>query len=682
MSRENDVELSYTQDRELSWLKFNARILEEAQDPTVPLFERLKFIAIFTRNLDEFFMVRVGRLEALSLLKQPPADDARGASPRQRLGRIFQAVAQLCRKRDRVLSALEEELQGHGIVRLTPQELTGRERRQAEQWFQDCVAPLLSPLVVNSHHPFPHLPNKQLFLALSLRREGENYLGLVPIPKALPPFLCLDGIHRRYVLSEQIILAHAQSIFSHYTVTSQAVITVTRSADLSFEDEDGEIEEDFRQRVKRILKKRPRLCPVRLEIWGNLNKTTLARLQACLDLEEGQTFRMKGPLSLGYAYLLEKILFPQRPDLFYPPFSPRWPQALSPRKKLIPQLLCRDLLLCYPYHSMAPFLLLIREAASDPAVLSIKITIYRLCAQGKLMEYLAAAAENGKEVTVLLELRARFDEQNNIHWAERLEEAGCTLLYGLEHYKVHAKICLITRREHGKLQTITQLGTGNYNEKTVRLYSDLCLFTADSTIGADAAAFFQDLATGGSGRCCQRLLPAPACLRSSFLTLIDREIAKGDRGFLFFKCNSLTDRVVIDKLVQASGAGVHILMNIRGITCLRPGIPGLTDHIQIFSVVGRFLEHARIYIFGKENDAQIYLSSADLMTRNTQHRVELACPVLAPDLRRQIAHYVEILCHDNKKSRYLQADGSWIQLPPRQDGSSVDAQAVFLNELR
>lgn len=681
MSRQSDPGFLYIQDRDLSWLRFNERIIEEAQDSSVPLFERLKFTAIFTRNLDEFFMVRVGRLKDLALLRHPPMDSESGLAPRQRLEKIFQAVRPLCRKRDKALAALEEELSAWDVIRLSPSYLSKGERRQMERWFLEHVLPLLTPLVLDSHHPFPHLPNKQSFLALSLRREGHRYLGLVLIPPSLPPFLRVETPGLRYILTEQIILTHTPLIFPHYTVTSQAIASVTRNADLTLEDGDGDLSEDFRSHMKQLLKRRPRLSPVRLELWGKLDKAALACLQTRLDLDEGQTFYLKGPLSLEYVFHLESLLPFQGLPLSYPPFSPRWPQTLSPKRALIPQLLRQDALLYYPYHSMEPFLSLIREAAADPAVLSIKITIYRLCSHAKLIEYLAAAAENGKSVTVLLELRARFDEQNNIRCSEQLERAGCTLLYGLKDQKVHAKLCLITRQEHGKLQTLTQIGTGNYNEKTARTYSDLCLFTSHPGIGADAAALFQGLSTGALSKCSRFLLSAPDQLLPRLLSLIDQEIAKGSDGFLFLKCNSLTDRTVIDKLVQASRAGVHILMNIRGITCLRPDIPGVTDHIQIFSIVGRFLEHARIYVFGKGDDAQIYLSSADLMTRNIRRRVELACPVLDPVLRRQIAHYVEVMCHDTVKSRRIQADGSWTKIPSLQTGSPIDAQNIFSNEI-
>lgn len=677
VARENEPDLRFTQDRELSWLKFNARVLEEAQDPSVPLWERLKFAAIFTGNLDEFFMVRVGRLKDLSLLKPPPTDDKSGLTPQQRLEKICKAVRSLCRQRDKVFAALEAQLRALRICRLSPEALSGKERRQAERWFREEAEPILSPMVIDSRHPFPHLSNKQLWIVLALRREGRESLGLLPVPAALPPFLLLEGAGPRYVLTEDLLLAHAASLFDRYTVSAQAVAAVTRSADLPLEEE---LEEDFRAQMKKALKQRARLSPVRLEVQGELPEETLELLRKRLDLPRRQVFFPRAPLSLSYVYGLERQIGQAWPALLFPPFVPRWPASLSQEKPLTDQLLRRDVLLYYPYHSMEPFLRLIREAAFDPATVSIKITVYRLSAQAKLMEYLAAAAENGKEVTVLLELRARFDEQNNIRWAERLEEAGCTLLYGLENYKVHAKLCLITRRERGTWQTITQIGTGNYNEKTARQYSDLSLLTSHPGIGADAALFFQALSTGERKDDYRLLLPAPSHLRPTFLSLIDREIAKGEEGFLFFKCNALTDRSVLDKLAQASRAGVRVLLNIRGVCCLLPGLPELTEHIQVFSLVGRFLEHARIYVFGKEDDAPIYLSSADLMSRNLRRRVELACPVLDQDLRRQVARYVELLCHDNVKSRTLTPEGNWVPVQRGLRDQALDAQGTLLAE--
>ena len=682
MSKE--VDTRYTQERELSWLRFNERVLEEAKDERVPLFERLKFAAIFTSNLDEFFMIRVGSITDMTLSKQTHVDSKSGLTPSQQLQAIFKTVPGLYKQRDKILSQLEKRLRTCNICNLAPSELDGKERKQVERWFRDYVQPVLSPMVVDSHHPFPHLSSSSLAIALSLRMGTERCFGLVPIPRNLPPYIQLEERGLRYLLTEQVVLAYADTLFENYQVEEKCVVSVTRNADISPEDEDYDVGEDFRAHMQKVLKKRARLAPVRLEIQGGASPELQQYLCQRLNLTDAQVFHAKGPLNMGYVYSLENKL-PQESAaaLCYPPYTPQWPAGLAKGEKLIPQVLRRDALLFYPYQSMEPFLQLVREAANDPAVLSIKITIYRLASTAKLVEYLAAAAENGKDVTVLMELRARFDEQNNIAWAQRLEEAGCTILYGFEGYKVHSKICLITRREKGRIQYITQIGTGNYNEKTAKLYTDFCLMTASPAIGADGAVFFQNMATSNLNGEYHQLLVAPHGLKNRLLDLMDGEIEKARQGKparIFVKVNSVTDRELIDKLAQASQAGVPVTMNVRGICCLRPGVPGLTDHIKVFSIVGRYLEHPRIYAFGVGEETRIYIGSADLMTRNTERRVEIACPVLDPAVRRQIRHYVELYCSDNEKARVLQPDGSYTRVERPEGAPGVDAQAALMDE--
>ena len=679
-----EIDTRYTQERELSWLRFNERVLEEAKDESVPLFERLKFAAIFTSNLDEFFMIRVGSISDMTLSKQTHVDSKSGLTPTEQLQAIFKTVPGLYKQRDKIISQLEKRLRTCNICNLSPGELDGKERKQVERWFRDYVQPVLSPMVVDSHHPFPHLPSNSLTIALTLQMEGKRCFGLVPIPKNLPPYLRLEERGLRYLLTEQVVLAYADSLFENCQVEEKCVISVTRNADISPEDEDYDVGEDFRAHMQKILKKRARLAPVRLEIQGEASAELQQYLCQRLALTPEQVFRSKSPLMMNYVYSLEgKLPQESAAALCYPPHTPQWPSGLVKGEKLIPQILRRDALMFYPYQSMEPFLQLVREAANDPAVLSIKITIYRLASTAKLVEYLAAAAENGKDVTVLMELRARFDEQNNIAWAQRLEEAGCTILYGFEQYKVHSKICLITRRERGHIQYITQIGTGNYNEKTAKLYTDFCLMTASPAIGADGAAFFQNMSTSNLNGEYHQLLVAPNSLKNRLLELMDGEIEKARRGKparIFVKVNSVTDRNLIDKLAEASQAGVPVTMNVRGICCLRPGVPGLTDHIKVFSIVGRFLEHPRIYAFGVGEETKIYIGSADLMTRNTERRVEIACPVLDPAVRRQIRHYVELYCSDNVKARVLQPDGSYTRVERPEGTPGVDAQAVLMDE--
>ena len=572
---------------------------------------------------------------------------------------------------------MEKRLRTCNICNLTLDELDSKERKQVERWFRDYVQPVLSPMVVDSHHPFPHLPSNSLTIALTLQMEGKRCFGLVPIPKNLPPYLRLEERGLRYLLTEQVVLAFADVLFENCQVEEKCVISVTRNADISPEDEDYDVGEDFRAHMQKILKKRARLAPVRLEIQGDASQELQQYLCQRLDLTPEQVFRSKSPLMMNYVYSLEgKLPQESAAALCYPAYTPQWPAGLVKGEKLIPQILRRDALMFYPYQSMEPFLQLVREAANDPAVLSIKITIYRLASTAKLVEYLAAAAENGKDVTVLMELRARFDEQNNIAWAQRLEEAGCTILYGFEQYKVHSKICLITRREKGHIQYITQIGTGNYNEKTAKMYTDFCLMTASPAIGADGTAFFQNMAISNLNGEYHQLLVAPNSLKNRLMELMDGEIEKARQGKparIFVKVNSVTDRKLIDKLAEASQAGVPVTMNVRGICCLRPGVPGLTDHIKVFSIVGRFLEHPRIYAFGVGEETKLYIGSADLMTRNTERRVEIACPVLDPAVRRQIRHYVELYCSDNVKARVLQPDGSYTRVERPEGVPAVDA---------
>ena len=638
------VDTRYTQDRELSWLRFNERVLEEAKDESVPLMERLKFAAIFTSNLDEFFMIRVGSLCDLTLVKEPHIDCRTGQTPDQQLAAIFQAVTPLYRMRDKVVDQLEKRLRTCNICRMSMDEMDTKERKQVENWFRDELQPILSPQVVDARHPFPHLSNKVLNIVLRLESDGQESLGLIPIPQG------------------------------------KAVCSVTRNADISPEDEAYEVDEDYRQHMRKIVKKRNRLAPVRLEIQsGSRDEKAIEFLCSKLKLSREHVFFTKCPIRMNYVFSLEGLLPPEsKAALCYPPYTPRFPACLRQDEKILPQILRHDALLFYPFESMDPFLHLVREASSDPNVLSIKITIYRLASKAKLAEYLCAAAENGKEVTVLMELRARFDEQNNIQWAERMEEAGCTILYGTEGFKVHSKICLITRRERGRIQYITQVGTGNYNEKTAKQYTDLCLMTARPELGEDAAVLFRNMATANLDGDYKHLLLSPFQLRDKVMALMDREIKKGSEGYIFLKLNSITDRKLIDKLAEASQAGVEVVMNVRGICCIRPGIPGLTDHITIFSIVGRYLEHTRIYRFGRGDDADLYISSADFMTRNTERRVEVACPVLDPQVRRSIFHICDVLIADNVKARQLGPDGQW---GPRNTGSApCSSQEVFMAE--
>ena len=675
-----EFDTSYTQNRELSWLRFNERVLEEAADPAVPLWERLQFVSIFTTNLDEFFMVRVGSLTDMTLSRQQRRDNKSGMTPAEQLHRVFRAVGPLYKRRDRICAELEGRLRRYDIANLCYKELTGQEKKHLEAYFATELLPLLSPQVVDRLHPFPHLANKSLQIAVPLRLGEKTAFGLLPVPDTLPRLIPLSGGAGRYILLEQLLLGRIADAFPRYTVVGGAVLSVTRNADCSPEDEAFDVEDDYRSQMKRVLKKRARLAPVRLEMQGELPAALLGQLCQKLHLGREQVYKSKAPLSFTYL----PALFARLPEhlqrsLRYPVFHPC--PVLPPGASPLREVQKRDLLLQYPYQSMDSFLHLVREAACDPSVLSVKITIYRLARKARLVEYLEMAAENHKDVTVLLELRARFDEANNINWSENLEQAGCRVLYGLEHYKVHAKVCLITRRERGRISHITYIGTGNFNERTAALYTDLALLTADPVIGADAAAFFNNMALSNLDGQYRALLVAPFSLRSGLLALIEEQAQlarSGGEGRILLKMNALTDRVLIDALAAASRAGVQIDLIVRGICCLLPGVPGQTENIRVRSIVGRFLEHSRIYCFGSGESMRLYLSSADLMTRNTERRVEIACPVRDPAVRAQISQLLQTLLQDNVKARQLCADGSYA--PVEQKAEPLDSQRFGMRQ--
>ena len=656
----------YTQNRELSWLEFNARVLAEAEDETVPLLERFKFLAIFTSNLDEFFMIRVGSLTDMAALEPNRRDTKSGLTAGEQLSRIYAAVEPLYARRDAAFRDVDARLAQEDLCRTSMDELDSRERKYIKRYFNTMIAPVLSPQVVDSHHPFPHLEGKVLHIAVLLSHKKNERLGLIPVPASLPPITFLPNDKRRYLMTEDILLAFADSIFEMYDVLEKTVFCVTRNADVPLDDEPfGSEQVDLRKKMERMLRQRRRMAIVRVE----LSRPVSSHFKECLhkrfEVTDEQIFLSRSaPMRMSYAFSLGDYLSDgRRSRLSDPPFIPQQPAMLPAGQSLLKTALQRDVLLSYPYESMEPFLQMIREAANDPPVLSVRITIYRLASKAKLVEYLCAAAENGKDVTVLIELRARFDEQNNIDWSERLEEAGCKIIYGFEDYKVHSKICLITRRERGGVRYITQVGTGNYNEKTARQYTDVSLVTSSESIGMDAAQFFNNMAMSNLNGRYNRLLVAPTSLKNNILSLMDGEIAKGSDGYILLKFNSLTDIDMIEKLHEASCAGVTVEMIIRGICCLLPGVPGKTENITVTSIVGRFLEHSRIYVFGRSENEKMYISSADLMTRNTERRVEIVCPIDSPAVRARLHDILFAMQHDTVKARVLQPDGSYQKKP-------------------
>ena len=678
-------DFSYTQNRELSWLRFDNRVLDEAFDESVPLFERLKFVSIFESNLDEFLMVRVGGLSDLAELKKQPVDNKSNMTASEQVEAVVAELPGLLDRWESIFKSIEDKLDALGVHRARVDSLTPEERTFVTRYFQAYVSPVISPLVIDPRHPFPNLRNGALYLACGLDgvTDEESLLGLIEIPASMNRVVEIPsptGTYS-YILLEDVILACLDSCFGSYKPLDRALIRVTRNADIDPDGEGVEEEEDYRQHMKRILKKRLRLQPVVLAVSGSLEKQTLKTIRKALELSRRSVFTCDIPLDLGYVFGIEgKIPEHLRNELLFTPFKPQPNPTIDMTRSIREQVLQHDKLLFYPYEAMNPFLDLVHEAAYDPECISLRITLYRVAKQSRLCESLIDAAENGKEVTVLMELRARFDEQNNIEWAERLEEAGCTVIYGSEGFKCHSKICQLTYREGMALTRLTLLGTGNFNEKTAKLYSDFMLMTAHPGIGEDANLFFRNLSLGNLRGDYRFLGVAPVGLKPLIMRGLDREIQRalaGEPARVFFKLNSLTDREVIDKIAEASCAGVRVDMIIRGISCLKPGVQGKTENVHVRSIVGRFLEHARVYAFGVDSD-MIYLSSADMMTRNTEHRVEIAFPVLDPTCRALVHEYMGMQLRDNVKARSLTSDGTWVPVERKEGEKPFNSQEALL----
>ena len=669
---------NYTQDRELSWLKFNQRVLEEAKDSSVPLLERMKFVSIFTSNLDEFFMIRVGSLYDMSLTDNSTIDSRSGMNPKEQLDAIFAAVAPLYKERDKTYSEIKKLLNPYGVCGLSIKELEQQEKKYVKKYFKDQILPILSPQIVDANHPFPHLLNKELYVIASLKQNGTSMIGIVPVPQFVSDILYLPGHDIRYIRMEKVIMEYLDVVFDKYEVSNKNYICVTRNADVSPDDEALEINDDFRLLMQETLHKRRRMAVVRMETAEPLDKELEKYFCDKFKITPAQIYRTKMPMKLDYIFsIMDKVPASLKRSLIDEPFTPQ-PSRYLTDGKVIPQVKKKDILLSYPYESMDPFLRMIKEAAYDPTVLTIRITIYRLAKKARLVEYLCAAAENGKEVTVLIELRARFDEQNNIDWSERLEEAGCRVIYGFEGYKVHSKICLITYRNRNNIEYITQVGTGNYNEKTATMYTDVSLITADKGIGEDAAVFFKNMSIGNLNGSYQHIIVSPTSLKPKVLSLMDEEIKKGTNGRIIMKMNSVTDVDFIQKVSEASNAGVKVDLIVRGICCILPGVKGYTENLRVTSIVGRYLEHPRIFLFGTGADQKIYIGSADMMTRNTEKRVEVACPVYDETIRKQLTHMLKIMLADNVKARELKSDGKYYM---KEKGTSkVNSQEYFMRE--
>lgn len=672
----------YYENRELSWLKFNERVLEEAQDSRVPLCERLSFISIFQSNLDEFFMVRVGSLHDQMLLCDLERDNKTNMTAKEQLTHIFKAARELSGKRDIAYRHVMDEIRDYGIELISFNDIEYADAVYLENYFKQSIKPLLSPQVVGKKQPFPFIKNKEIYAVALLKSKNNDKVGLVP---------CSNGVFKRlvpipsnknkYMLVEELILHFMPDIFDKYQVNSKSLIRIIRNADIdvdvAFFDEDL----DYRDNMEKLVKQRKKLCPVKMEYSRVLDEKVIVNLCKELGLKKEQIFYSEAPLETSFVFTLQDTLRNHK-ELFYERRVPQMPQCVNPALPMIDQIEQKDMLLSYPYESMQPFLRLLQEAGADERVISIKMTLYRVAKNSQIIEALIDAAENGKEVIVLVELRARFDEENNIEWSRRLESAGCRIIYGIDYTKVHSKLCLITYQEAGVIRHITQIGTGNYNEKTSKLYTDLSLMTANEEIGAEAAAAFTKLCMEEFMEETKHLLVAPKCMKTKVLEYMQQELelAKaGQAAYIGVKINSLTDREIIDKLIECSQAGVQIELIVRGICCLIPQVAGYTENISVISIVGRYLEHSRIYIFGTNDRERIYISSADFMTRNMDRRVEIAVPIYDETLKARIRHIFGIMLRDSVKARVLHSDGVYVRRE-LSECSSVSASLAALSE--
>ena len=667
--------------RELSWLKFNERVLEEAENTEVPLCERMNFVSIYQSNLDEFFRVRVGSLQDQMLVNKKIRDNKTKMTSEEQIKAILKVVKKLNKRKDAAYQKLMDKVAEYGITLVDFTTAKPDEKKFLEQYFNHEIVPLSSPTIVGKRQPFPFLRNQEIYAVVVLQtRSGKERIGIIPCTNNMVERLIeLPGGKGRYILSENIVLHYIGKVFKGYKVIGKSLIRVVRNADI---DADALYDEDldYREFMADLMKERKKLSPVRLDMSREIDGSVVESLCRYLDVSPERVFRSEAPLDLSFIFTIQDHLR-MNPELFYERRVPQKSASFRDGVSILKQIEEEDKLLSYPYESIRPFLNMLNEAAEDDSVISIKMTLYRLAKQSKIVEALCEAAENGKEVVVLVELRARFDEENNIRWSRMLEKAGCQIIYGLEGFKVHSKLCLITKKGKDGIEYITQIGTGNYNEKTARLYTDLSLMTVDEKIGMDAARVFQALTKGETVEESDHLLVAPKCLQNRIIEMIEEEIRhkkNGEDAYIGLKLNSLTDKRIIDKLAEASQAGVHIDMIIRGISCLIPGVKGQTENIRIISIVGRFLEHSRIYIFGCGERRKYYISSADFMTRNTVKRVEVAAPVYAPAIKERIQGIFDLMLSDNKKAREEDSEGNYALV--KCDGEPINSQEALYQE--
>ena len=648
--------------RELSWLKFNERVLDEAASHHVPLCERMAFFSIFQSNLDEFFMVRVGALYDQMLADNHARENKTWMTSEEQLQAIFEKTRIISQRKDHIYKQYMKELEEQGVELLSFSDMLPEDKVYLEKYFEESILPLLSPQVIGKKQPFPFLKNKEIYAVVVLGGKKGDKLGIIPCSnEVFKRLIPVPSGKNHYMLVEELILHYIPEVFDHYEVKSKSLIRIIRNADIDVDEAFDDEELDYRDCMKKLISTRKKLCPVKLEHSRVLDDTVIEHLRRDLGLFKDQVFHTETPLELSFLFQIQNALR-EKKELFYEKRIPQNSPEFVDNEPVLDQICEHDKLLFYPYESMKPFIRLLKEAGNDTRVVSIKMTLYRVARNSQIVEALIDAAENGKEIVVLVELRARFDEENNIEWSQRLEDAGCRLIYGLDHIKVHSKLCQITYMSEEGIRYVTQIGTGNYNEKTSKLYTDLSLMTADQAIGEEAAEVFHKLCLAQTVEHTNHLLVAPNCLQNKLIDKIDAEIAKvqdGNAGYIGVKMNSLTDKKLIDKLIEASMAGVQIDLIVRGICCLIPEVEGYTDNIQVISIVGRYLEHSRIYIFGKGEDSEVYIASADFMTRNTTKRVEVAAPVYSPELKERILESFNLMLRDNVKASVLKSDGNY-----------------------
>ena len=679
------TDISFTQNRELSWLQFDQRVLEEANDKSVPLLERLRFFSIFDTNLEEFFMVRVGSLTDFKNLKKKPIDNKSGMTSDEQIDAILTECIDLYRKKDQVYNQLVDDLKVNGINLLEVSELSEKDKKYVEYYFNTKIEPILNFQIVDRVHPFPRLPNLALSVLFSLRKHNDKVsdrVGLIQVPDRIKRYLKINDT--TFVFIEDIIKEYGYQVFEGYQVENKYIISLTRNTDISYDDDDFDIDQDFRSYMKTQLKKRKRLHPVRLEVDQDLSEESIEFLKAQFDLDKKNIFLTKSLMQPGFLFgLVEDLPENIINNHTYDKFSPLDSAMVDPNEKMIDQIEKKDIILSFPYESMDPVIRLLEEAAEDDSVVSIKITLYRIAEDSKIAKALIKASENGKDVTVLMELRARFDEDNNLFWSTKLEDAGCKILFGFDNYKTHSKVCLITKVDDNEnVEYITQVATGNYNEKTAKLYTDFSFMTASGPIGQDAKELFDNIQLGNLEGEYDNLLVSPKSMPEGLDRLIDEQIERQKQshdGYIRIKVNSISDRKLIDKLSEASNAGVHIDMLVRGICCILPNIPNRTENVNIYQIVGRFLEHSRVYQFGRDLDAKLYISSADFMTRNIRNRMEVAVPIYDDEVKKRILAYLDLMFSDDVKIRKLLANSQYTKV---QNVNNIDAQDTLIERAK